>query len=705
MKAIILAGGEGTRLRPLTVNIAKPVVPVMNKPVIVHIIDLLYKNGITDIAITLKYLPQTVKDTIELYFPENNIEYYIENTPLGTAGSVRNCKDFIDSDFLVISGDAMTDIDLSAAINFHLKNDNKITIITKKVNYPSEYGVVLTDKNNCVVGFTEKPATNETLGNLVNTGIYIVNPAVMSYCEEKKEQDFARDIFPAMLINNERINTFETPAFWCDIGDYKSYKNTNLLLLNETGERAFVGKNCHISDSALIQNCIIGDECTIGENVIIKDTVIWQNSKIENDVNITDSIICNNVTIMSGCNLDSSIIGSDSTLENNVKTKPRTKVWPATIILKDTIINGVIKDSFDAKTPVFENDGVSAVGNYSPDFTVKLGAAFGTFLRNSSSCIVGNDNDGAAQMISYGIKTGLAATSVQVKTSINSLPVVRWMIRSGLADGGVYISGGKNSRVIFLNNKGNDLSKNERKKLLSIYRIGDYSYAPKNGILPVEQLSDAEDYYIAELMKIFSCPYRNLNYVGNNFSSSQKQAIIGFLTVKMYPDAPLFAPVNSLLTTTYICKKYDKYIIKCGNNRGDIMAEMEKFMHIPGVYSQYLMMTDDLAFDLGLSCLEYYLNNEGENFYTFTQLSPKIYKFTATRINTSRNPSELLKELKNMCEGEIIDGICIEKPQADAHISCDESGNTFNIFVESFNEEYAKDLMGNMLEMFEKLLT
>lgn len=705
MKAIILAGGEGTRLRPLTVNVAKPVVPVMNKPVIVHIIDLLYKNGISDIAVTLKYLPQTVKDTIALYYPENNIEYYVENKPLGTAGSVKNCKEFIDSDFLVISGDAMTEIDLSAAINYHLKNNNKITLITKKVNYPSEYGVVLTDNNNCVVGFTEKPATNETLGNLVNTGIYIVNPSVMNYCTGNKEEDFAKDIFPAMLDNNEIIKSFEVSGFWCDIGDHNTYKNTNLMLLEKTGMRACVGKNCQISDGALIQNCVIGDGCIIGDNVILKNTIVWQNSKIENDANVSDSVICNNVTIMTGGEVVSTIIGADTTLENNVKTKPRSKIWPGTIILKETTVSGVIKDSFDAKTPVFENDGVSAVGNYSPDFTVRLGAAFGTFLGNTTSCIVGNDNDGAAQMIAYGINTGLAATSVQVKTSINSLPVVRWMIRSGLADGGVFVSGGKNSRVIFLNNKGNDLPKNERKKLLSIYRIGDFPYAPKNKILPVERLSDAEDYYISELMKIFSCPYRNLNYIGNKFSPSQKQAIIAFLTVKMYPDAPLFAPVNSLLPTSYISGKYDKYLIKCGNNRGDIMAEMEKLMHIPGVYTQYLMMTDELAFDLGLSCVDYFLQNESDNFYTITHLSPKIYKLTATRINTTKNPSELLKKLKNMCEGELIDGICVENTDADAHISCDEAGNTFNIFVESFNEEYANDLMGNMLEMFEKLLT
>lgn len=705
MKAIILAGGEGTRLKPLTINVAKPAVPVIGKPVIVHIIELLKKHGIDKIAVTLKYLPSTIKEILSIYMPDTHIDYFTEKTPLGTAGSVKNCEGYTDDDFVVICGDAMTDVNLTEAMEYHIRKESKITIITKIVDHPSEYGVVLIDKDNCVTGFSEKPSINETVGNLVNTGIYIINSDVMKYCEKEKNVDFAKDIFPKLLENNEKIHTYETKDYWCDIGDITTYRETNLDLLNRTKERAFVGKNCNISDSATILNSIIGDGCTIGDNAVIENSVIWSNTIIEDGSKIKDSVLCNNITIMSGTDVTHAVLGSDITVENNVCIKNNSKIWPGTIILKESIIEGVIKDTFDSKTPVYENDGISAVGNYSPDFTVKIGAAFGTYLGYSSSCIVASDKDGAAQMISHGVKTGLAATSIQVKNSINSLPVVRWMIRNGLADGGVYISGGNNSRVRFLNNKGNDLAKHERKKLLSIYRIGDYSYAPKKSILPEENLSDAEDYYISELMRIFSCPHRNLNYIGHRFTPSQKQSIIAFLIAKMYPDAPLFAPVNSLLATSYICEKFDKYLVKCGNNMGDIMHEMEKLMHIPGVYTQYLMMTDDLAFDLGVCCLEHFLQKENDSFYTITKLSPKIYKLTATRFNHIKNSSEIIKNLKNLCSGEIIDGVYMENDRGDAHISCDETGNTFNIYVESFNEEYANDLMGDVLEMFEKLLT
>ena len=147
MKAIILAGGEGTRLRPLTAHVAKPAVPVMGKPVIVHIIELLKKHGIDKIAITLKYLPSTIKDTVSMYLPDVNVEFFTEQIPLGTAGSVNNCEGYTDDDFIVVCGDAMTDVNLTEAMNYHYKKESKLTIITKKVDCPSDYGVVLTDTN------------------------------------------------------------------------------------------------------------------------------------------------------------------------------------------------------------------------------------------------------------------------------------------------------------------------------------------------------------------------------------------------------------------------------------------------------------------------------------------------------------------------------------------------------------------------------
>jgi mannose-1-phosphate guanylyltransferase/phosphomannomutase len=155
MKAIIMAGGEGTRLRPLTCNIPKPMMPIMDKPVMEYTVELLKKNGITDIGVTLQYLP----DEITGYFGDGkdfgvNMRYFIEETPLGTAGSVKNAEAFLDDTFIVISGDALTDIDLSKAIAYHKKKQSMATLVLKEVPVPLEFGVVVTDNNGKVTGFS-----------------------------------------------------------------------------------------------------------------------------------------------------------------------------------------------------------------------------------------------------------------------------------------------------------------------------------------------------------------------------------------------------------------------------------------------------------------------------------------------------------------------------------------------------------------------
>jgi len=187
MKAVIMAGGEGTRLRPLTCNRPKPMVPVANKPVMEHIIELLRKHNINQIAVTLQYMPGRITD----YFDDGSdfgveLKYYIEKTPLGTAGSVKNAEDFLDDTFIVISGDALTDIDLTKAIEYHFSKKSIATLVLKKVDIPLEYGVVVTDNEGRISRFLEKPSWGEVFSDTVNTGIYILSPEVLNYCKKMK---------------------------------------------------------------------------------------------------------------------------------------------------------------------------------------------------------------------------------------------------------------------------------------------------------------------------------------------------------------------------------------------------------------------------------------------------------------------------------------------------------------------------------------
>ncbi|MDD5749084.1 MAG: nucleotidyltransferase family protein, partial [Actinomycetota bacterium] len=196
-KAIVLAGGQGVRLRPLTSNQPKPMLSVANRPLLEHIIELLAANGYLDIVLTLQFLPSTITN----YFGDGsnlgvNLTYVVEEIPLGTAGSVRNARGFLDSPFLVISGDALTDIELEKVVEFHLNKGASVTIVLKKVQNPLEFGIVICDSDGRVKMFLEKPGWGDVFSDTINTGIYVINPDVLDYIPDGTQFDFAKDLFP-----------------------------------------------------------------------------------------------------------------------------------------------------------------------------------------------------------------------------------------------------------------------------------------------------------------------------------------------------------------------------------------------------------------------------------------------------------------------------------------------------------------------------
>lgn len=225
MKAIIMAGGEGTRLKAVSGDIPKPLVPLCGRPVMEHILRLLKKNGITDICCTLKYRPEMIQD----YFGDGsdfgvNMQYRVEQTALGTAGGVKNCADFYgDESFLVISGDAICDFDLRRLVSAHEKHKPAVSIALFPHEEPMRYGLALCDGESCVRSFIEKPDWSRVVTNLVNTGIYILTPSAMALVPEGEVFDFAKDLFPVLLEKGETLYGFPVDGYWCDIGTPKSY--------------------------------------------------------------------------------------------------------------------------------------------------------------------------------------------------------------------------------------------------------------------------------------------------------------------------------------------------------------------------------------------------------------------------------------------------------------------------------------------------
>ena len=333
MKGIIMAGGAGSRLRPLTCDLPKPMVPVMNRPVMQYSIDLFRKYGINVIGATLQYLPGMIQE----YFGGGeqdsiSLHYFIEDRPLGTAGSVKNAQEILDDTFIVLSGDALTNIDLEKAVEFHRKNQSIATLVLKKVEIPLEYGVVMTQEDGRIVRFLEKPGWGEVFSDTVNTGIYILEPQVLEYFEPGVKFDFSRDLFPRLLEDKQPMFGYVTEEYWCDVGDTNSYLQAHFDIMDgsvgfkpdakeiedgiwvEEGvyihpsakleAPCYIGRNTRIEEGVNLHPfTVIGENNCIGKYSSIKRSVLWNHNNIGRNVEIRGTILCDNTRIGNDCSI------------------------------------------------------------------------------------------------------------------------------------------------------------------------------------------------------------------------------------------------------------------------------------------------------------------------------------------------------------------------------------------------------------------
>src|SRR3989475_8536870 len=243
MHAVVMAGGEGSRLRPLTINRPKPMVSIVNKPCLGHIFDLLQRHGISDAFVTLQYLATQIQDS----FGDGGsvgmrLRYGVEETPLGTGGSVRQIGDALDDAIIVVSGDALTDIDLSAVIAFHRERKAAVTLTLYHVPNPLEYGVVITNEDGRITKFLEKPSWGEVFSDTINTGIYVIEPRVLERYAIGDVFDFSKDLFPRLLAEGEPLFSYVADGYWTDVGSITEYGRANADLLRGKVNGADLGK-------------------------------------------------------------------------------------------------------------------------------------------------------------------------------------------------------------------------------------------------------------------------------------------------------------------------------------------------------------------------------------------------------------------------------------------------------------------------------
>jgi mannose-1-phosphate guanylyltransferase/mannose-1-phosphate guanylyltransferase/phosphomannomutase len=317
MRAMVLAAGLGTRLRPLTYEIAKPMVPVLDRPVMAHIVDLLDRYGFDEAIANLHYFPDSIRD----YFGER-LSYRVEQELLGTAGGVRACADFFGSDpFVVISGDALTDIDLGAFAARHREAGGIATLAVKKVSDTREYGVVLHDREGRITGFQEKPNPEEALSDLGNCGIYIFEPAIFDHFPERPFVDWAQDVFPTLLANDVPFHIHEVREYWNDVGSLAELRQGTFdalrgkLRLQVQGEEvapgAIVAGDSVVPDSAEVEGPVwIGRDVQIGESMrLMGPVVLGDGARVGEHAQLRESIVFPGTEVAPGAILIGAIAG------------------------------------------------------------------------------------------------------------------------------------------------------------------------------------------------------------------------------------------------------------------------------------------------------------------------------------------------------------------------------------------------------------
>jgi mannose-1-phosphate guanylyltransferase/phosphomannomutase len=463
MKAVIMAGGFGTRLRPLSLNIPKPMVFMAGKPMMEHIIVLLERYGFTELVALLYFQADDIKN----YFGTGaklgvNIEYVMAAADYGTAGSVKNAEEFLDERFLVISGDVLTDFDLGACLEFHKEKKAGATMVLTRVENPLQYGLVITDKDGRITRFLEKPTWGQVFSDTVNTGIYILEPDILESIPPRTEFDFSKDLFPGMLEKGEALYGYDAPGYWRDIGNLDEYARAHQDILDgkvrvsfegnvlergdaghqmrtqiwadrnvhlgediEFGGTVILGEGTDISDNCKLFNSVVGREVRIGKSASLTRSVVWDHTDIGPGAALNESIVCNNAIIGARAHLnENSIVSENCVIGEEAVIKANVKVWPDKKVEAGATLSSSLVWGETWNRALFCDSKVSGIGNteLTPEFAAKLGAAYGAFLGKYSSLLCCRDAGLSSRMINRAINCGLLSAGVNI-SDLQMLPI------------------------------------------------------------------------------------------------------------------------------------------------------------------------------------------------------------------------------------------------------------------------------------------
>ena len=540
MKAVVMAGGEGTRLRPMTANQPKPLLPVANRPIMEHVLRLLKRHGFEETVVTVQFLAALVRN----YFGDGedvgmSLQYATEEMPLGTAGSVKNAEDALkDDSFLVISGDALTDMDLSEMVRFHKENGALVTVGLTRVPDPLEFGIVIADEDGRIQRFLEKPTWGQVFSDTVNTGVYIMEPEVLAEVSAKESVDWSHDVFPKLLARGAPLFGYVSDRYWEDVGTLESYLKAQADVLArrvdtdiagfEVSPGVWVAEGADVDPDAVLTGPLcIGDYAkieagahlreysVIGANVVVKEGAFIHRAVVHNNVfvgqgtTLRGCVIGKNTDVMRLARIEEgAVVGDECVIEPEAYISAGVKVYPFKTIEAGAVVNtSVIWESRGQRT-LFGQRGVSGLINVevTPELCVRLASAYATMLKKGSTVTTSRDVSRAARTLKRAVQSALNASAINVvDLEALPLPVARFETARADYSGGVALrttpGDTQSIDIVFLDERGAELSQAAQRRLERVFSRQEFRRAFPGEIAELSYPPRVVEWYTHELLR------------------------------------------------------------------------------------------------------------------------------------------------------------------------------------------------------------
>jgi mannose-1-phosphate guanylyltransferase / phosphomannomutase len=546
MKGVIMAGGFGTRLKPLTINRPKPMVPVANRPIMEHIVALLRRHGITDLISILYFQPEHITS----HFGDGsrfgvNMKYVTADADYGTAGAVRNASDLIGDDrVIVISGDVLTDFDLGAAIRSHEERGAEATIALTSVENPLAFGIVIIDEQTGrIVRFLEKPTWGEVFSDTINTGIYILEPAALRRVPPRTNVDFSKDLYPQMLREQAGLFGYVAQGYWRDIGNIDEYRTAHRDVLSGNVQVEFAGERrdmekgtlwlgrdvrigdveicgtvviddgAEVGDGAELENSVIGARTHVGEGAQMRDVVLWEECSVGRRARIFESVCARAVRIGKGASIREKCIVSDAAQVGDFAVVgPNVKVWPDKVVEERAALTHSLIWGEAWERSLFAGARVTGIPNFelTPEIAARLAGAYGAVLGQGAFVLASRDSDRASRMINRALMTGFMSAGLDVEDLREMpIPLVRHAVHHGREAGGVHVRrspfDSKVIDILFFDKDGRDLPPAKTQSIERFFSREDFPRAGPEGTgdlnFPTRIVEGYREHFLAEITR------------------------------------------------------------------------------------------------------------------------------------------------------------------------------------------------------------